>query len=80
MRSNLEEIKDKHAEQMEIEFLPAPLEEAGDILVLARWLIRNVAYRHGSVATFAPSWRKGWPATGCISTWRCTVMGGEHHG
>ncbi|MCB0290997.1 MAG: glutamine synthetase [Calditrichaeota bacterium] len=59
VRSNLEEIKDKHAEQMEIEFLPAPLEEAGDILVLARWLIRNVAYRHGSVATFAPKLEEG---------------------
>lgn len=59
VRSDLEEIRGKHAEQMEIEFLPAPLEEAGDMLVLARWLIRNVAYRHGCIATFAPKLEEG---------------------
>jgi glutamine synthetase len=59
MRSDLEEIKGKQGEQLEIEFLPTPVEEAGDILVLARWLIRNVAYRHCSVATFAPKLEEG---------------------
>jgi len=54
VRSNLDEIKGKRAEQLEIEFLPTPIEEAGDNLVLARWLIRNVAYRYGCVATFTP--------------------------
>jgi len=59
VRSDLAEIKDKHAEQMEIEFLPTPVEETGDILVLARWLIRNIAYKHGCVATFAPKLEEG---------------------
>lgn len=54
VRSNLEEIKGRQAEQLEIEFLPTPITETADNLVLARWLIRNCAYRHGYVATFAP--------------------------
>lgn len=59
VRSDLEEIKGKQGEQLEIEFLPTPIEETGDILVLARWLIRNVAYRHSCVATFAPKLEEG---------------------
>lgn len=59
VRSNLEEIKGKSAEQLEIEFLPTAIEDAGDHLVLARWLIRNVAYKHGCVATFAPKIEEG---------------------
>jgi glutamine synthetase len=59
VRSDLEEIRAKQAEQMEIEFLPAPIEEAADALVLSRWLIRNVAYRHGAVATFTPKIEEG---------------------
>ena len=42
-RSDIEEIRGKSGEQLEIEFLPTPIEEAADNLVLARWLIRNVA-------------------------------------
>jgi glutamine synthetase len=59
VRSNLEEIKGKQAEQFEVEFLPTPVEEAADNLVLARWLIRNVAYKYGCVATFAPKLEEG---------------------
>jgi glutamine synthetase len=59
VRSDLEEIKGKQAEQLEIEFLPAPIEDMGDALVLARWLIRNTAYKHGCVATFTPKLEEG---------------------
>ena len=59
VRSNLDELKDKAGEQLEIEFLPAPIEDAGDYLVLSRWLIRNVAFRHGCVATFTPKIEEG---------------------
>lgn len=59
VRSDLDEIKGKSAEQLEIEFLPTPIEDAGDHLVLARWLIRNVAFRHGCVASFAPKIEEG---------------------
>ncbi len=59
VRSNLEELKGKRAEQMEIEFQPTPIIDTGDYLVLARWLIRNVAYKYGCVATFAPKLEEG---------------------
>jgi len=59
IRSNLEEIKGKQAEQLEIEFLPTPVEDAGDQLALARWLIRNIAYKNGCVATFIPKLEEG---------------------
>lgn len=59
VRSNLDEIKGMQAEQLEIEFLPTPVVEAADNTILARWLIRNIAYRHGCVATFAPKLEEG---------------------
>lgn len=58
-RSDIEEIRGKSGEQLEIEFLPTPVEEAADNLVLARWLIRNVAYKHGFAATFTPKIEEG---------------------
>lgn len=59
VRSDLDEIRGKQGDQLEIEFLPTPVEDAGDNLVLARWLIRNVAYKHSCVATFAPKLEEG---------------------
>jgi len=59
VRSDLQEIKGKRAEQLEIEFLPTPIEQTGDLLVLARWLIRNIAFRNGCVATFTPKLEEG---------------------
>ncbi len=59
VRSDLDEIHGKRAEQLEIEFLPTPVVEAGSHLVLARWLIRNIAYKYGYVATFAPKIEEG---------------------
>lgn len=40
--------------QHEIEFLPVPIEEAADQVVLAKWVIREVAYRYGLHVSFAP--------------------------
>lgn len=54
IQSDQDEIRGKSAEQLEIEFLPKPAEEMADYLVMARWIIRNVAFKHGCVATFAP--------------------------
>jgi glutamine synthetase len=59
VRSNVEEIRGKQAEQLEIEFLPTPIEDTADILILSRWLIRNIAYKHGCVVTFAPKVEEG---------------------
>ena len=41
-------------EQNEIEFLPNPIETAADQLVLAKWVIRNLAYQYGLDVSFAP--------------------------
>jgi glutamine synthetase len=54
VESDYAELKGKTAEQVEIEFLPTPVDETADIMILASWLVRNVAYRHGFVATFFP--------------------------
>jgi len=54
LESEVDEIRGKQAEQLEIEFLPMPIEDCGDAMALARWLIRSVAWRHGAIATFAP--------------------------
>lgn len=58
-RSDLPEINGKPAEQIEVEFLPAPITDMADYLVLARWLIRNIAYKHGYIATFTPKIEEG---------------------
>ncbi len=59
IQSGSEELNGKQAEQMEIEMFPTSIDEAADNLVLARWLIRNIAYRHGRVVTFAPKIEEG---------------------
>lgn len=40
--------------QHEIEFLPAPVEDAADQLVLAKWAVREVAYKYELEVSFAP--------------------------
>lgn len=59
IESDLPELKGKKAEQLEIEFLPKPVQEMADALVLGRWIIRNVAYKYGCDATFSPKLEKG---------------------
>ena len=41
-------------EQNEIEFLPVDARRAADELMLAKWIIRNMAYNEGIDVTFAP--------------------------
>lgn len=41
-------------EQNEIEFLPTNIEDAADQLVVAKWVMRQVAYNYGVTLTFAP--------------------------
>jgi len=59
VRSNLEELRGKRAEQIEIEFVPTPVEEAADNLVLAKWLMRSTGYKYGGVVTFTPKVEEG---------------------
>lgn len=51
-------------EQNEIEFLPVYAEEAADQLVVAKWIIRNLAYRSGYDVTFAPKITAGKAGSG----------------
>jgi glutamine synthetase len=46
---------DRQLVQHEIELQPVPVEQAADHLVLAKWVVREVAHAHGLEATFAPS-------------------------
>ncbi|MDP2235050.1 MAG: glutamine synthetase family protein [Bacteroidales bacterium] len=41
-------------EQNEIEFLPTNVEDAADQLVIAKWIMRSLAYKYGVTITFAP--------------------------
>ncbi|TET37750.1 MAG: glutamine synthetase [Planctomycetota bacterium] len=57
--SDIDELKGKDLEQHEIEFLPAPIEDMADQLLVAKWVIRNIAAKHGVGATFAPKLDEG---------------------
>ena len=45
---------DREMVQQEIEFLPVPIEDAADQIVTAKWVLREVAYKHGLEVSFAP--------------------------
>ncbi len=51
-------------EQNEIEFLPVPALQAADQLMLAKWVIRNLAYRMQLDVTFAPKITTGKAGSG----------------
>ncbi len=51
-------------EQNEIEFLPVLCTEAADQLLVAKWVIRNLAYREGLNVTFAPKITTGKAGSG----------------
>ncbi len=51
-------------EQNEIEFLVTDVQQAADQLVLAKWIIRNLAYKHGLDVTFAPKITNGKAGSG----------------
>ena len=51
-------------EQNEIEFLPVRVEDAADQLMVAKWVIRNLAYEYGYDVTFAPKITTGKAGSG----------------
>lgn len=51
-------------EQNEIEFLPVDVMDAADQLMIAKWVIRNMAYREGLNVTFAPKITTGKAGSG----------------
>jgi glutamine synthetase len=46
--------EDYETEQQEIEFLPVPIEDAADQIVIAKWILRMIGYKHGVTVSFAP--------------------------
>jgi glutamine synthetase len=62
--SDCDALAGKRGEQHEIEFLPRSPAEMADVVALARWIVRTVAFRHGLIATFAPKLRQGIPGNG----------------
>ena len=56
--------EDSEMEQHEIEFLPAPIEDAADQMVIAKWMLRMIGYRHGVTITFAPKISVGHAGSG----------------
>ena len=51
-------------EQNEIEFLPVDIEDAADQLVIAKWIMWQLAYRYGVNLTFAPKITDGKAGSG----------------
>lgn len=47
-------IGNKVYEQNEIEFTPTNIEDAADQLIIAKWILRTMAYQYGITLTFAP--------------------------
>jgi glutamine synthetase len=45
---------DQEMEQHEIEFLPVPLEEAADQMVVAKWMLSMIGDKYGVTVTLAP--------------------------
>lgn len=47
-------LQDKNYEQNEIEFLPVPVQDAADQLMIGKWILRTLAREYGLNVTFAP--------------------------
>ena len=47
-------VNNLEMEQHEIEFLPMPIEDAADQLVVAKWMLRMIGYKYGVTISFAP--------------------------
>ena len=62
-------------EQNKIEFLPVPACEAADQLMIAKWIIRNLAHRNGYDITFAPKITAGKAGSGLHIHMRITRDG-----
>lgn len=52
-------LGDKIYEQNEIEFLVTDVQVAADQLIIAKWIIRNLAFQYGLNVTFAPKLTAG---------------------
>jgi len=65
-------------EQNEIEFLPDDIESADDQLLIAKWILRTLAYKHGVTITFAPKITVGKAGSG-MHVHTKLIKDGENH-
>lgn len=64
LKSDDPELDGKTCEQFEVEFLPRPIDETTYHIALAKWVIRNVAFKYGCTVTFAPKLEEGMAGSG----------------
>lgn len=62
--SEMAEINGKRVEQYELEFDLMPVEDLGCWMTVARWLIREIADRHGASVTYLPKLDEGMAGNG----------------
>ena len=58
------ELDGRRVEQYELEFDLVPIEDLGCWLTVVRWLIREIAARHGASVTFVPKLDQGMAGSG----------------
>ncbi len=68
-------VGNKNYEQNEIEFSPCPVESAADQLIIAKWIIRQLAYEYDLSVTFAPKITQGKAGSGLHVHTRLTENG-----
>ena len=56
--------EDQDMEQNEIEFIPVPLEDAADQIVIAKWMLRMIGYKYGVMVSLAPKISVGHAGSG----------------
>jgi glutamine synthetase len=64
LTSEVPEINGKRVEQYELEFDLMPIEDLGCWMTVARWLIREIADRHGASVTYLPKLDEGMAGNG----------------
>ena len=57
-------VEDQEMEQHEVEFLPAPIEDAAEQIVIAKWMLRMIGYKYGVTVSFAPKILAGHAGSG----------------
>lgn len=73
--ADLPEVQGKRMCQVELEFLPASIQETAARLLVAKWIIRNLAARQGVLVTFAPKLSLGDAGSGMHVHLRVTRKG-----
>jgi len=69
---------DKYYEQHEIEFNPAEVDQAADQIILAKWILRNLAFKYGVDISWAPKITVGKAGSGLHVHYMITDLEGKN--